>query len=114
MSSTGRWEIESESGIGKAGGCDRSSGRAGHLQFVYQLERPADYADNEPISDTCDVYVNLYVPIGYEYFELKDTIREYLEKAGFHVEISSFLEPGKRSTERIRRIIYDCSITKMR
>lgn len=85
-----------------------------YITFVYQLERPADYADNEPISDTCDVYVNLYVPIGYEYFELKDTIREYLEKTGFHVEISSFLETGKRSTERIRRIIYDCSITKMR
>lgn len=85
-----------------------------YITFSYQDERPDLYADNEPVSDMCDVYVNLFVPKDFDYFELKDQIRNYLEAEKFSVSINSWLEAGKKETERVRRIVFDCSITKKR
>ena len=61
-----------------------------------------------------DEYMMQFVPKDFDYFELKDQIRNYLEAEKFSVSINSWLEAGKKETERVRRIVFDCSITKKR
>lgn len=85
-----------------------------YITFTYQDERPTGFADNHPIEDECEVYVNLYVPKDYDYFEMKESIRDYLEAYGFFVSMQSWLENGKKQTELIRRITFDCSLKQKR
>ena len=56
-----------------------------YITYVYQDERPALCADNEVLADRCEIYINLYTPPEYDYFETKKKIRDFLEQNEFVV-----------------------------
>lgn len=79
-----------------------------YITCVYQDERPALCGNNKVLADQCDIYINLYTPQDFDYFRLKETIRDYLEENEFLVSsISSGLE-NDISGGRIRRTTFDC------
>lgn len=84
-----------------------------YIVFTYQDERPIAWGDNAVLSDKCEIYISLYVPISFNYFSKKDQIRNYLEQTGFVINnISTGVETFE--SEKIRRITFDCSYTEER
>lgn len=84
-----------------------------YITFTYQDERPHECADNEVLSDLVEVYVHMYLPTNYKYFEDKKKVRTYLEKNGFLVNsIGSGLDTIETKGQlcNVRRITYDCLI----
>lgn len=79
-----------------------------YITYVYQDERPALCGNNKVLADQCDIYVNLYTPVDFDYFEVKKTIRNYLETNEFTVtSIGTKLEDDP-SGGKIRRTTFDC------
>lgn len=84
-----------------------------YITYVYQDERPALCGGNAVLADKCEVYVNLYTPTYYDYFEKKKLIRNYLEGSGFVVNsISTGVE--SYGTIKVRRTTFDCVYAEMR
>lgn len=79
-----------------------------YITYVYQDERPALCANNEVLADQCDIYVNLYTPLGFDYFETKKTIRDYLEANSFSITSIGTGSEDEPSGKKIRRTTFDC------
>lgn len=85
-----------------------------YITVIYQDERPALCANNHVLADQCDIYVNLYTPIDFDYFEMKKKIRDYLEESEFVVmSIGTALEDDSCGC-KIRRTTYDCRFAAFR
>lgn len=85
-----------------------------YITCVYQDERPALCGNNKVLADQCDIYVNLYTPRNFDYFRVKEKIRDYLEEKEFAItSISSGLE-NDISGNRIRRTTFDCRYAAFR
>lgn len=79
-----------------------------YITYAYQDERPALCGNNEVLADQCDIYVNLYTPVNFDYFGVKKTIRSYLETNEFSVSsIRTGIEDNP-SGGKIRRTTFDC------
>lgn len=90
-----------------------------YIVFAYEDEHPNFWGDDEAISDTADIQVNLYTPKNYNYMELKTMIRDHLETLGEVTSIRSYLEKqnvsGSGNLESlIRHTVFSVSITKGR
>lgn len=84
-----------------------------YIVYVYQDERPTLCGDNKVLADRCDIYVNLYTPIHYDYFKMKRKIRDYLEGCDFVVNsINSRVETYE--AKKVRRTTYDCRYAAFR
>lgn len=84
-----------------------------YITYVYQDERPNLFGNNKVLADKCEIYVNLYTPVDFDYFMLKKQIGEYLENHDFvvsskesHVEV---YEEWK-----VRRTTFDCEYAAFR
>jgi len=85
-----------------------------YITYVYQDERPALCGNNGVIADRCDIYVNLYTPVNFDYFGVKKTIRNYLETNEFSVtSIGTGIEDDP-SGGKIRRTTFDCKYAEFR
>lgn len=79
-----------------------------YITYIYQDERPALCGNNEVLADQCDIYVSLYTPMNFDYFEAKKTIRNYLETNEFSViSIGTRIEDDP-SGGKIRKTTFDC------
>jgi hypothetical protein len=84
-----------------------------YITYVYQDERPALHGDNRVLADQCEVYVNLYTPKNYDYFNKKKQIRDYLENSGFNVSSINTRVEDYGAT-KVRRTTFDCVYAEMR
>ena len=86
-----------------------------YITYIYQDERPALCGNDEVLADKCEIYVNLYTPIRFDYFEYKKQIRNYLEKRGFKVaSIATMVETFDQDAKKIRRTTFDCEYAAFR
>ena len=84
-----------------------------YITYIYQDERPVLCADNEVQADRCDIYVNLYTPLGYDYFATKKKIKEFLEGNEFIItSVSTGIEVFEE--KKIRRTTFDCGYAAFR
>lgn len=56
-----------------------TGGEENYITFTYASEVPEICADDAPEADTAVLYVSLYTEQTYNYMELKETIKNYLE-----------------------------------
>ena len=84
-----------------------------YITYVYQDERPQLAADNKVIADKCEIYVNLYTPVEYDYFAAKRQIRDYLESKDFVV---NSINGGVEIYEelKVRKTTFDCEYAAFR
>lgn len=86
-----------------------------YIVFVYEDERPAEHGDDKVLSDIAYIRITLYTPKNFNYFEVKDKIRNYLEETGFCVtSIESYLAQGIQATSKIRNTVFETNYTKNR
>lgn len=86
-----------------------------YIIFTYVDESPEAFADNKPGADTVYIQLQLITPKSFNYFELKDKIRNLLEKADFIVSsIHSFTGDKYQGTEKTRQTVYELSYTEGR
>lgn len=86
-----------------------------YIIFTYEDETPAAYGDNRPIADTAYIQIQLVTPKDFDYFSLKEKIRDLLEGADFSVKsIRSFLGSAYVGTEKIRQTIFHVEYTQGR
>lgn len=86
-----------------------------YIIFVYEDEHPAAHADNAVTDDTAYIQVQLITPKDYNYFTLKQKIRNLLEGADFSVtSIRSFLGDVANGTEKTRQTIFHTEYTQGR
>ena len=86
-----------------------------YIVFIYEDEEPAAYGDNKPSADTAYIQIQLITPKNFNYFELKDKIRDLLEEADFSVtSIRSRLGDVYFGTEKIRQTIFQVEYTEGR
>ncbi len=84
------------------------------ITFTYQDEYLDDYADDEAQSEVVELYVHLYTPHTFNYFGLKDTIRDYL------MGLKGYSLQRIRSTVvtdngvKYRQVVFDFKIKKMK
>jgi len=89
-----------------------------YVVFTYEDERPVLRGDNRVLADEVILQIKLYTPINFNYFELKDKIRDYLESNGFSVtNIRSWLD-GIRSelknSKEVRTTLFMVNYTEER
>ncbi len=85
-----------------------------YITYIYQDERPVLCGNNRVLADKCDIYVNLYTPPEFDYFAIKNKIRDYLEENEFVItSIASRVEDYK-TVKRIRRTTFDCTVAGFR
>ncbi|MBO5032167.1 MAG: hypothetical protein J6D08_09825 [Lachnospiraceae bacterium] len=86
-----------------------------YITYIYQDERPVLHGNNMVLADRCEIYVNLYTPVNFDYFELKKKIRDYLEISGFEItSIFTGVEAYDQDTKKIRRTTFDCAYAAFR
>lgn len=85
-----------------------------YITYIYQDERPALCGNNKVLADQCDIYVNLYTPVNFDYFELKKKIRDYLEENEFSVQSIGTGIENDTSGKKIRRTTFDCRYAEFR
>ena len=83
-----------------------------YITYVYQDERPHLCGNNKVLADKCEIYVNLYTPVHFDYFQIKKKIRDYLESSGFTVSISTNIEVYEEM--KVRRTTFDCGYAAFR
>lgn len=52
------------------------------ITFTYEDERPGQIGDNGVTDDIAYMQVNLFTPANFNYMELKEKIKNYLESVG--------------------------------
>lgn len=78
-----------------------------YIIFVYEDETPAEHGDNKVLADTAYIQIQLITPKNFDYFPLKEQIRDLLEGAGFIVTSTrSFLGTAITGTEKVRQTIF--------
>lgn len=86
-----------------------------YIVFTYEDEGPNAWGDNHPIADTAYMQIQLITPKNYNYFHMKEKIRDLLEKADFSVtSIRTFLGDVYVGTEKTRQTIFQVEYTKGR
>lgn len=86
-----------------------------YIIFVYEDEHPEEHADNFVTADTAYIQVQLITPKEFDYFTLKERIRNLLEGADFSVtSIRSFLGDVANGTEKTRQTIFQTEYTQGR
>lgn len=86
-----------------------------YIIFVYEDEHPVAHGDNAVTADTVYIQVQLITPKKFDYFALKEEIRNLLEGAGFLVtSIRSFLGDASNGTEKTRQTIFHTEYTQGR
>lgn len=86
-----------------------------YIVFTYEDEGPAEWGDDRPIADTAYIQIQLITPKNYNYFYMKEKIRDLLEEADFSVtSIRSFLGDVYVGTEKTRQTIFQVEYTKGR
>lgn len=95
---------------------DEYEGKADkYIIFTYADENPSFHANNKPQADTVYIQLQFITPKNFNYFELKDRIRNLLEKADFIVSsIHSFVGDKYQGTEKTRQTVYEISYTQGR
>lgn len=64
-------------------------------------------AENMVLTDVISIQVSLFVPIDFNYLDLKKRIRQALKASGFsYPQINMFVEKDTK----IRQIVYSCEI----
>ncbi len=86
-----------------------------YIIFTYEDEKPEIHGDDYPIADTAYMQIQLITPKNYNYFHMKEKIRDLLEKADFSVtSIRTFLGDVYVGTEKTRQTIFQVEYTKGR
>lgn len=86
-----------------------------YIVFTYEDERPEASGDNRPIADTAYLQIQLITPKDFNYFILKQKIRNLLEGADFSVtSIRSFLGDVYIGTEKQRQTVFQVEYTEGR
>ena len=86
-----------------------------YIIFVYEDENPAYHGDNKVLADTAYMQIQLVTPKNFDYFPLKEQIRDLLEQAGFSVTSTrSFLGTAITETEKVRQTIFHAEYTQGR
>lgn len=86
-----------------------------YIIFIYEDERPVYHAGNRVIADTVYLQIQLVTPTNFNYFPLKNKIRDLLEGEGFSVgSIRSFLGSAYVGTSKIRQTIFKAEYTEGR
>lgn len=86
-----------------------------YIVFVYEDETPAYHGDNKVLADTVYLQIQLITPKNFDYFPLKEQIRDLLEGAGFIVTSTrSFLGTAITGTEKVRQTIFHTEYTQGR
>ncbi len=88
-----------------------------YITFTYASEVPAQSADDEPEADTANIYVNLYTEQTYNYFQLKESIKNYLESFDESIVTNVFtqLEDYKTNANTVkykRHTTFELEITQ--
>ena len=78
-----------------------------YITYVYEDERVALAADNGSKIDRANITVNFFCPTGYNYYDTKHQIRDYLEQQGFVVTMRTWVEPTLTGTGKIRRVLFE-------
>lgn len=78
-----------------------------YYSFNYEDDRGLVFADNDPQIDVASIQVHLFVPLDFNYIQLKKRTRARLFKAGFsYPYITEFIETDKKKIH----IIFQCEI----
>lgn len=85
-----------------------------YITYIYQDERPVLCGNNKVLADQCDIYVNLYTPLNFDYFETKKKIRDYLEENEFSVRSIGTGIENDTSGKKVRRTTFDCRYAAFR
>lgn len=82
------------------------------ITFTYQDERPVHFGDNVPLDDTAYMSVNLFTPKSFNYLELKEQIKEYLESIGIVTNCESYVYLENQIP--VRQTVFEVTITQER
>lgn len=82
------------------------------ITFTYQDERPVYFGDNVPLDDTAYISVNLFTPKTFNYLELKEQIKEYLESIGIVTNCESYVYLENQIP--VRQSVFEVTITQER
>lgn len=97
---------------------DMYSGNAEkYIVYAYTDERPTFWGDDQTLADQVTIQISLYTPAKFNYMEIKNLIRDYIETLGEINDISSWLETftAKNNLEKtVRRTTFNVTITKER
>ncbi len=90
-----------------------------YITFTYASEVPDQCADDAPEADTAIIYVNLYTEQNYNYMQLKENIKYYLESLEECVVRNVFtnLEDYKTNANTVkykRHTTFEIEITQWR
>ena len=79
-----------------------------YIIFIYEDEHPEITGDNQVLSDTANIQVQLITPKNFNYFKLKKQIRDLLEGTDFVVSsIRSFLGDIYQGTNKTRQTVFE-------
>lgn len=85
------------------------------ITFVYEDERAVFKGDNKTLVETVFIQISLCTMQEFNYFDLKEKVRNCLEKKGFLIQsIQSWLTNEKRGTKRIRQTVFSVTFTEER
>ena len=82
------------------------------ITFTYEDERPGQIGDNSVTDDIAYMQVNLFTPKRFDYMELKEKIKSYLESIGVVTGIRSWCYEDKQIL--IRQTTFTAEITAER
>jgi hypothetical protein len=82
------------------------------ITFTYADERPEYFGDNTPLVDTAYISVSLYTPPEFNYLQIKETIKEYLESIGIVTNCESYVYLQNQNP--IRQSIFEVQISQER
>ena len=86
-----------------------------YILFIYEDEHPETFGDNQVLSDTVNLQIQLITPKNYNYFKLKKQIRDLLEGADFVVSsIRSFLGDIYQGTDKTRQTVFEVEYSEGR
>lgn len=90
-----------------------------YITFSYASEKPEICADDAPEADTAIIYVSLYTEQTFNYMQLKETIKNYLESLDECVVANIFtnLEDYKTNANTVkykRHTVFEVEITQWR
>lgn len=86
-----------------------------YIIFTYEDEKPEAHGDNSVTADTAYLQIQLITPKDFNYFTLKEQIRNLLEGADFSVtSIRSFLGDIYQGTEKTRQTVFQVEYTEGR
>ena len=82
------------------------------ITFTYEDERPGQIGDNGVTDDIAYMQVNLFTPKRFDYMELKEKIKSYLESVGVVTSTRSWCYKDKQIL--IRQTTFTAEITAER